>query len=188
MTVSLQPDECEAICDAVRSAFRKIGNLYRELEPIFARYGLTPPSPGVIARNLSEEIERAIAQHCTAFEKGGTHHDLQRTGEMWEVKICQRSGLTINQSATIAGEHYIVVNYTTSPVRPSRIWVLWGAQDAWFSPRRLNANARSLTFRNTPTHAIQVLYQVGLQRDRDQWLPLPAEKRKVRRTHRAGLT
>jgi hypothetical protein len=173
----LQADECDAICDAVRSAFRKIGNLYREITPIFARYGLTPPSPGVLARNLSEEIEVAIAQHCPAFQKGGAHHDLQREREMWEVKICQRSGLTINQSATIAGEHYVIVNYATGPVRPTRIWVLWGARDEWFSPRRANANARALTFRDTPGTAIQVLYQVGLQRDRESWLPLPAEKR-----------
>ena len=154
----LQPDECDAICLAVRSAFRKLGNLYREIEPIFRKYGLTPPSPGVMARNLSEEIEIAIAQHCTAFRKPDNHHDLQRLGEMWEVKICQHSGLTVNQSAVINGEHYIIVNYSKAQVSPTRIWILWGAQDEWFTPRRSNSNARTVAMMQTPREAIQVLY------------------------------
>jgi hypothetical protein len=171
----LQADECEAICLAVRSAFRKLGNLYREIAPIFTRYGLTTPSPGVLARNLSEEIEVAIAQHCSAFTKPGTHHDLQRCGDMWEVKICQHTGLTINQSATVRGEHYIVVNYSKVNVTPTRIWILWGARSEWFSPRRLNSNARALVMRDTPTQAVQLLYDVTSQHD--AWLPLAKNRR-----------
>jgi hypothetical protein len=154
----LQVCESEAICVAVRSAFHKLGNLYRQVAPIYLRYGLTVPSPGVMARNLSEEIEIAIAQHCTAFHKPDTHHDLERLDEKWEVKICQRNGLTINQSATIAGEHYIVVNYKKATISPTRIWILWGARDDWFTPRRANANARTVSFNATPRDAIQVIY------------------------------
>jgi len=154
----LHADEIDAIGVAVRSAFRKLGNLYREVEPIFQRYGLTAPSPGVLARNLSEEIEIAIAQHCRTFTKPDTHHDLQRLGEMWEVKICQHTGLTVNQSAVIAGEHYIVVNYQKATITPTRIWILWGAQDGWFTARRSNSNARTVAMSLTPRDAIQVIY------------------------------
>jgi hypothetical protein len=172
----LHPDECEAIVDAVRSTFRKLGKLYREIEPAFVRYGFTPPSPGVMARDLSEKIEVAIAQHCEAFIKPSKeqkdHHDLRRAAEAWEIKTCH-SGLTINQSATIRGEHYIVVNYAKGRVVPTQIWVLWEAQDAWFSSRKSNTNARRLILRNTPRQAIQRLYSVKAITTQDSWLPLP---------------
>lgn len=61
--------------------------------------------------SISEKIESSIVQHCATFAKGHGHCDLTRDGEEWAVKVCKDSGLTINQSKTIHGEHYIVVNY-----------------------------------------------------------------------------
>lgn len=155
---TLTVSEMHAIRTAVFSVFLKVWKLYQATAPFYVEFGFTPPSSGVMARDLSEKIEISIIQHCPTFQKSGTHHDLKRAGSMWEVKICQQ-GLTINQSATIRGEHYIVVNYAKATVDPTRIWILWGADDAWFSPRRTNTNARRLM----PTladHAIQMLYDV----------------------------
>jgi hypothetical protein len=59
------------------------------------------------------------------------------------VKICKDSGLTINQSKVINGENYIVVNYKANSILKS-IWILWNAEDRFFSPRLKNSNARSL--------------------------------------------
>jgi hypothetical protein len=66
----LTPDEREGIVLAVNSAFRKLKNLYSKIQPIFEDFGFTPPSAGVIARDLSEKIEKAIIQHCESFTKG----------------------------------------------------------------------------------------------------------------------
>jgi hypothetical protein len=49
----LTPDEREGIVLAVNSAFRKLKNLYARIVPIFEDFGFTPPSAGVIARDLS---------------------------------------------------------------------------------------------------------------------------------------
>jgi hypothetical protein len=141
-----QPDltveEREAIVLAVKSAFTKLKNLYLEITPIIQKYGFTVPSAGVIARDLSERIEASIVQHCASFSKGEGHCDLSRSGHQWEVKICKDSGLTINQSKTVKGENYIVINYKANS-QVWRIWVLWNAQDAFFCPRKPNTNARS---------------------------------------------
>jgi hypothetical protein len=59
------------------------------------------------------------------------------------VKICKDSGLTINQSKVIKGENYIVVNYKANSVVKA-IWVLWAAEDRFFSPRLANSNARTV--------------------------------------------
>ena len=59
-------------------AFRKLKNLYSKIVPIFGTYGFTPPSAGVIARDLSEKIEASIIQHCESFTKGNGHCDLCR--------------------------------------------------------------------------------------------------------------
>ncbi len=139
----LTADERDGIVLAVNSAFRKLKNLYAKVVPIFEDYGFTPPSAGVIARDLSEKIEKAIIQHCESFTKGTGHCDLSRFGQDWEVKICKDSGLTIKQSKVINGENYIVVNYKANSVVRS-IWVLWSAEDRFFSPRLKNSNARSL--------------------------------------------
>ena len=139
----LTADERDGIILAVNSAFRKLKNLYSKIVPIFGTYGFTPPSAGVIARDLSEKIEASIIQHCESFTKGTGHCDLCRFDTDWEVKICKDSGLTINQSKVINGENYIVVNYRANSV-VNKIWVLWNAQDAFFSPRLKNSNARSI--------------------------------------------
>jgi hypothetical protein len=139
----LTADEREGIVLAVNSAFRKLKNLYTRIVPIFEDFGFTPPSAGVIARDLSEKIEKAIIQHCESFTKGNGHCDLCRFDQDWEVKICKDSGLTINQSKVINGESYIVVNYKANSLVKS-IWVLWNAEDRFFSPRLKNSNARSL--------------------------------------------
>ena len=153
----LTADEREGIVLAVSSAFRKLKNLYTKIVPIFEDFGFTPPSAGVIARDLSEKIEKAIIQHCESFSKGNGHCDLARDGEDWEVKICKDSGLTINQSKVIAGENYIVVNYKANSLVKS-VWVLWEAQDGFFSPRLKNSNARTLN-RTAAGANIEVIFE-----------------------------
>jgi hypothetical protein len=139
----LTTDERDEIVLAAKSVFKKLKNLYEKVAPIFQDYGFTPPSAGVIARDLSEKIEKAIIQHSHSFTKGTGHCDLSRMGANWEVKVCKDSGLTINQSKQLAGENYIVVNYTSN-IQVRSVWVLWNASDVLFSPRKANSNARSL--------------------------------------------
>jgi hypothetical protein len=153
----LTTDERDGIVLAVNSAFRKLKNLYAKIVPVFQDFGFTPPSAGVIARDLSEKIEKAIIQHCDSFTEGNGHCDLCRFGADWEVKICKDSGLTINQSKVVNGENYIVVNYkATSNVKS--IWVLWAAEDRFFSPRLKNSNARSLNRALAASH-IEVIFE-----------------------------
>jgi hypothetical protein len=156
----LTDDERTGIVLAVNSAFTKLRNLYQRITPIFHEYGFTPPSAGVIARDLSEKIEKSIVQHCPSFSTGTKHVDLGRLGQDWEVKICKDSGLTINQSKQVAGENYIVVNYRAN-IQVSKVWVLWNAQDAFFSPRKPNTNARSLLAAVAQPN-IEVLFTAGL--------------------------
>lgn len=153
----LTSDERDGIILAVTSAFRKLKNLYDKILPIFDSYGFRAPSAGVVARDLSEKIEAEIVRHCATFERGNGHCDLARLGREWEVKICKDSGLTINQSKVIAGESYIVINYKANS-QVNRIWVLWEAQDGFFSPRLRNSNARSLN-REAAEGNIEVLYE-----------------------------
>jgi hypothetical protein len=162
----LTGDERDGIVLAVNSAFRKLRNLYAKIEPIFGEYGFTPPSAGVIARDLSEKIEKAIIQHCESFTKGNGHCDLSRFGRDWEVKICKDSGLTINQSKIIGGESYIVVNYKANSLVKA-IWVLWEAQDSFFSPRLKNSNARALN-RQAATANIEVIFEALGRSDVDK--------------------
>jgi hypothetical protein len=138
----LTEDERQAIVVAAQSVFSKLRNLIKEIEPVFVKYGFTTQSAGVIARDLSEKIEVAITQHCSTFTKGEGFCDLARGGHPWEVKVCKGAGLTINQSKQIAGENYIVVNYTPE-TKVSKVWMLWDAQDRFFSPKKTNTNARS---------------------------------------------
>ena len=59
------------------------------------------------------------------------------------MKICKGNGLTINQNAQIHDENYIVVNdsnYSTL----QRAWVLWQAEDRFFTPRNPNLNLRTI--------------------------------------------
>jgi hypothetical protein len=74
----LTDDEREGIVLAVNSAFRELKNLYARIVPVFEDFGFKPPSAGVIARDLSEKIEKAIIQHCESFTKGNGHCDLCR--------------------------------------------------------------------------------------------------------------
>jgi hypothetical protein len=153
----LTNDEREGIVLAVSSAFRKLKNLYAKIVPIFEDFGFTPPSAGVIARDLSEKIEKAIIQHCESFSKGSGHCDLCRFDQDWEVKICKDSGLTINQSKVIDGENYIVVNYKANSLVKS-VWILWEAHDRFFSPRLKNSNARTIN-RQTAGANIEVIFE-----------------------------
>ena len=153
----LTDDERDGITTAVQSAFKKLKNLYVAISPIFQSYGFTPPSPGVIARDLSEKIEASIVQHCASFSKGVGHCDLCRGGHDWEVKIAKKSGLTINQSKQIGGENYIVVNYTANS-QVTRIFVLWAATNDCFSERKPNTNARSLIMA-VASPKIEILYE-----------------------------
>ncbi len=139
----LTVDERDGIVLAVQSTFRKLKNLYAKITPHFDEYGFKPPSPGVVARDLSEKIETSIIQHCESFSRGNGHCDLGRFGQDWEVKICKDSGLTINQSKVVDGEHYIVVNYKPDTT-VGKIWILWNAEDRFFSARRANSNARTI--------------------------------------------
>jgi hypothetical protein len=139
----LAEDEPADIAVGIQSVFKKVRKLYKTIAPVYVKFGFTPPSAGVAARDLSEKIEDAIIQHCESFEKGVGHCDLSRFDQDWEVKICKGSGLTINQSKVVNGEHYIVVNYATPP-HVTAIWIVWDAQDRFFSPRVPNSNARRL--------------------------------------------
>lgn len=151
----LSDEEIEGIVLAVQSAFRKLSNLYAKITPIFEEYGFRAPSAGVIARDLSEKIELSIIQHCRTFTKGLRYCDLARFNKPWEVKICKNSGLTINQSAVIRGENYIVVNYKGNSL-VNKIWVLWEARDEFFSTRKPNSNARTIDMKAAAAH-IQVI-------------------------------
>jgi len=153
----LTADEREGIVLAVNSAFRKLKNLYTKIVPIFEDFGFTPPSAGVIARDLSEKIEKAIIQHCESFTKGNGHCDLCRFEQDWEVKICKDSGLRINQSKVINGENYIVVNYKANSIVKS-IWILWNAEDRFFSARLKNSNARALN-REAARDSIEMIFE-----------------------------
>jgi len=139
----LTDEEKEGIILAVKSAFLKLKNLYDKITPVFDEYGFKAPSAGVVARDLSEKIETSIIQHCRTFTRGLRHADLARFNKRWEVKICKDSGLTINQSAVIDSENYIVINYKDNS-RIKKIWVLWEAKDEFFSARRRNSNARTV--------------------------------------------
>ena len=153
----LTEQERDAIVTAVKSVFSRVGKLYGQITPAFIDYGFKPPSPGVLARELSEKIEASIVQHCGTFSGGHGHCDLCRNGFDWEVKIAKNSGLTINQCKQVAGETYIVVNYT-SDGQVKKIWVLWRPDDTMFSPRRGNANARAVRVSQAQSQ-IEVLYE-----------------------------
>jgi hypothetical protein len=155
----LSAEERDGIVTAVKSVFSRLRKLYTQISPTFVEYGFTPPSPGVLARELSEKIETAIIQHCETFSRGHDHCDLCRIGFDWEVKIAKGSGLTINQSKKVAGETYIVVNYTAD-VQVKKVWVLWHSDDAMFSARRSNTNARAARV-GQAQEQIEVLYKAS---------------------------
>ena len=128
---------------AAESAFLELANLYEELLPILARYGFKPQSAGVVSRDVSEKIEEHIILHCKTFTHGTRFSDSSRHGERWEVTICKSKGLTINQNARINGENYIVINYSNSSTL-TRVWILWQAENRFFTPRKRNLNLRTI--------------------------------------------
>jgi hypothetical protein len=148
---SLTDDEREVIVLAVKSVFSRLRKLYKEITPIFLEYGFTPPSAGVMARDLSERIEKSIVQHCDSFTRGRKFCDLSRAGRDWEVKIAKHSGLTINSVKPIDGETFIVVNYTDD-ITVGKVWVLWNAHDELFSPKRPRSQARALLMAAAASH------------------------------------
>jgi hypothetical protein len=75
---------------AVNSAFRKLKNLYAKIVPIFDDYGFTPPSAGVIARDLSEET-KAIIQYCESSTKSDSRCDLYRFRQQTRTASIQSS-------------------------------------------------------------------------------------------------
>ena len=77
--------------------------------------------------------------------------------DLLEVKIFKDPGLTINQSKVIDGENYIVINYKANSVVKS-VWVLWEAQDRFFSPRLKNSNARAIS-RDAAGANIEVIFE-----------------------------
>jgi hypothetical protein len=170
----LDDDERQGIVLAVNSAFRKLKNLYERIVPVFNDYGFTPPSPGVVARDLSEKIETSIVQHCNTFERGQGHADLHRYDKPWEVKICKDRGLTINQSKNVNGENYIVVNYLADSV-VTRIWLLWDARDSFFSPRKPNTNARSIKMAAAGDH-VEIIDERRIARRQASKRPDPASE------------
>lgn len=139
----LDQSERKCLVVAIESAFMRLANLRERIVPIYDDYELDAPSASVMSRDLSEKIERSITQHCRTFTPGLGHADLARSDERWEVKICKHRGLSINQSASVGGENYIVVNYEDS-YEVRRIFVLWEAEDGFFSERKSNANIRSM--------------------------------------------
>ena len=82
---------------------------------------------------------------------------LCRFEQDWEVKICKDSGLTINQSKVIKGENYIVVNYKANSL-VTAVWVLWAAEDRFFTPRLANSNARAID-REAAKGNIEVIFE-----------------------------
>lgn len=157
--IPLIASERRAIVVAAESAFLKLANLYEELLPIFERYGFKPQSAGVVSRDVSEKIEEQITLHCKTFTRGEGFADLARHGQRWEVKICKGNGLTINQNAQIAGENYIVVNYRSySELR--RVWVLWDAEDRFFTPRKPNLNLRTIIVEPSAGN-VEILYDAA---------------------------
>ena len=154
--------EKRAIVVAAESAFLKLANLYEELLPIFARYGFKAQSAGVVSRDVSEKIEEQIVLHCKTFARGEGFSDLARHGQRWEVKICKGKGLTINQNSQIRGENYIVVNYLNYSSLRS-VWILWQAEDRFFTPRKPNLNLRTV-IREIAAENIEVIFDAPQER------------------------
>jgi hypothetical protein len=158
----LTDDERIAIVLAARSTFAALRSLYEEVEPVFERHRFSAPSTSALARDLAQQIETAIVQHCPSFSKDDRHRDLQRDGRNWHVQVSKDSELSINHSKVVAGENYIVVNYKAQS-DVFRIWVLWDAQDHFFTPKRLHSNARAL-IAPLAKPRIDVLYEAAAMR------------------------
>jgi len=89
--------EIDGIVLTVKSAFVRLADLYGRILPLFTQYGFRPPSAGVMARDLSEQIERSIIQHTRTFFSGDASADLARFGECWEARICKGAGRVVGR-------------------------------------------------------------------------------------------
>jgi hypothetical protein len=182
----LTEEEREAITTAVKSVFAKLKKLHHEIAPIFQKFGFATPSAGVMARDLSEKIEAAIVQHCESFTKGEGHCDLARLEQQWEVKVCLKSGLTINQSKAIKGENYIVVNYTRD-TRIISVWVVWDARDDFFSKKKGNSNARGL-LKGVAAEHIEVLFAAPKTKATDLTAPKQMAKAQLKKQQKEAAS
>jgi hypothetical protein len=160
----LTDDEGDGLVIAVRSTFDRLRNVYLRIAPLFAEAGFKPPSPGALARDISEKIQTEVVSHCPSFSRGPKFVDLARAGFDWEVKIKQKSGFTINGCHVAAGETYLAVNYTAD-VRVVKIFVLWHAAEEMFSARTTKAQARAFLIRKGGVH-VQVLFSAKPERKR----------------------
>ena len=97
-TAPLTPDEREGIVLAVNSSFSKLKACTR---------GSSPSSRTSASRRCRGPYRRRSWGHhppCESFSKGSAHCHLRRDAADWKVRICQDSGLTINQLKVIADE------------------------------------------------------------------------------------
>jgi len=109
---------------------------------------------------MHSDVTAARGEHAIeSFTEGQRHFDVCRFEQDWEVKICKDSGLTIKQSKVIDGENYVVVNYKANSIVKS-IWVLWVAEDRFFSARLKNSNARTIS-RDAANGNIEVLFEAS---------------------------
>ena len=69
--------------------------------------------------------------------------------------------LSTSSSKIINDENYIVVNYRANSI-VNKIWVLWDAQDRFFSPRLKNSNAQSIN-REAAGANIEVIFDSSNQ-------------------------
>ncbi len=152
----LTDEEKAGIVLAVQATFTTLRDLYEQVQPIFESHGFPAPSIGVVARELPEKVERAIAQHCASFTKNQPHAGLQRDGADWKVKVCKDAGLTLPPSRIVSGEHYIVVNYRAN-TQVVKVWVLWNAQDHFFSARPRGSSGARALIETLALPSIQVL-------------------------------
>ena len=67
--------------------------------------------------------------------------------------------MTINGNAKINGENYIVVNYS-KPVTLRRVWILWEAEDRFFTPRTEKLQLRTI-FRDVASANIDVVFDAA---------------------------
>jgi len=143
----------------VSSIFETFSNskiAFKDVDKIFIENGLIPPTNAMKSTTISINIEPNIIGNCPSFKKGVKQNDLKKDNTRWEVKIRHNSGLTINQSAKVSGEHYIVTNYLDGFV-VKEIWVLYDSEDRFFSKKKANLNMRSL-IKNEAIKNIDVLY------------------------------
>lgn len=155
---NLTYNEKENLITSVKKVFTGLKKVHELSDPIYIKEGFKPPSFAVIARDISEKIESSIIDNCQCFEIGKGYNDLNKSGERWEVKVSKHPKyLTINQSSVVNGENYFCVNYNNGFVI-KRIFILWNAQDHFFSERVRNRNSRTLKMKDSIDN-IEIIYK-----------------------------